>query len=89
MIPGVRIRATNNETGVSVPATSSQAGTFTIPYLLPGFYRVNAELTGFKSAWNQTNLNTPNTAPTNTAFGRVTSTTGDARNWQLSLKLMF
>jgi hypothetical protein len=49
VIPGVRIRATNNETGVSVPATSSQAGTFTIPYLLPGFYRVNAELTGFKS----------------------------------------
>jgi hypothetical protein len=41
------------------------------------------------NAWNQTNLNTPNMAPTNSAFGRVTSTTGDARNWQLSLKLMF
>ncbi len=41
------------------------------------------------NAWNQTNLNNPNTAPTNSAFGRITSTAGDARNWQLGLKLEF
>jgi hypothetical protein len=41
------------------------------------------------NAWNQTNFNAPNTAPTNTAFGRITGTAGDARNWQLSLKVMF
>jgi hypothetical protein len=41
------------------------------------------------NAWNHTNFNNPNTAPANTAFGRITGTAGDARNWQLSLKLMF
>jgi hypothetical protein len=41
------------------------------------------------NAWNQTNFNNPNTTPTNTAFGRITGTAGDSRNWQLSLKLMF
>ena len=41
------------------------------------------------NAWNHTNLNAPNTTPTNTAFGRITGTAGDARNWQMSLKVMF
>jgi hypothetical protein len=41
------------------------------------------------NAWNHTNFNNPNTTPTNTAFGRITGTAGDARNWQMSLKVMF
>lgn len=41
------------------------------------------------NAWNQTNFNAPNTTPTNTAFGRITATAGDARNWQVALKMMF
>ncbi len=41
------------------------------------------------NAWNQTNLNNPNMSPTNSSFGRITSTAGDARNWQLSLRLSF
>ena len=41
------------------------------------------------NAWNQTNFGNPNVAPTNSAFGRITSTAGDARNWQLGLKLSF
>ncbi len=41
------------------------------------------------NAWNHSNFNNPNTTPTNTAFGRITGTSGDARNWQLSLKMMF
>lgn len=41
------------------------------------------------NAWNQTNLNIPNTDPTNTAFGQVTSTTSEARSWQFAFKLTF
>jgi len=41
------------------------------------------------NAWNHTNFNAPNTTPTNTAFGRITGTAGDSRNWQMSLKVVF
>ena len=41
------------------------------------------------NAWNHTNFNAPNTAPTNSAFGRITGTAGDARNWQFALKLTY
>ena len=41
------------------------------------------------NAWNHTNLNNPNMSPTSTAFGTITGTSGDARNWQFALKLVF
>jgi hypothetical protein len=41
------------------------------------------------NGWNQTNFANPNTTPTNSAFGRITATAGDARNWQLGLKVSF
>ncbi len=41
------------------------------------------------NAWNNTNLNPPNTDPTSTAFGTITATSGDARNWQFAFKLTF
>jgi hypothetical protein len=41
------------------------------------------------NAWNQTNFNAPNTDPTNTAFGTITNTAGDPRNWQFAFKLTF
>jgi len=41
------------------------------------------------NAFNQTNFNDPNTSPTNSSFGRITGTAGDARNWQLGLKVAF
>ncbi len=41
------------------------------------------------NAFNQTNFSNPNTTPTNSAFGRITGTAGDARNWQLGLKASF
>ena len=57
---------------------------FTIRESLKTQFRADAY-----NAWNHTNFNAPNTAPTNTAFGRITGTAGDSRNWQLSLKVMF
>ena len=41
------------------------------------------------NAWNQTNFATPNRTPTSSAFGVITATDGDARNWQLGLKVQF
>jgi carboxypeptidase family protein/TonB-dependent receptor-like protein len=41
------------------------------------------------NAWNNVNFNTPNTDPTSTAFGTITSTSGDARNWQVAFKFTF
>ena len=40
------------------------------------------------NAWNHPNLSTPNTSPTNTAFGRITSQ-DPPRSWQMSLMLTF
>ena len=48
-VPGVKVRATNIETGVPASAETNQAGQYRLPYLPGGFYRINAEVTGFKS----------------------------------------
>jgi len=41
------------------------------------------------NAWNHPNFSGPNTSPTSSAFGQVTSTASEPRNWQFSLKLKF
>ena len=41
------------------------------------------------NAWNHTNFANPNADPTSTAFGTITATQGDARNWQFAFKLAF
>lgn len=48
-IPGVSVMATNTETGVVSTAVSNETGTYTIPSLLPGTYKVSAELPGFQT----------------------------------------
>ena len=63
---------------------------FTILKNFPIRERVTAQFRAeVYNAWNHTNLNNPNTAPTNSAFGRITGTSGDARNWQFALKLVY
>ena len=47
-VPGARIQALNNETGVSASAQSNEQGRFVVPYLLAGFYEVAVETDGFK-----------------------------------------
>ncbi|MFB3829433.1 MAG: TonB-dependent receptor domain-containing protein [Bryobacteraceae bacterium] len=49
VVPGVRIRAVNSETGVAASAVTNQTGHYSIPFLIPGTYRITAEMTGFKS----------------------------------------
>src|SRR5678810_614422 len=48
-IPGATVTATNTQTGVVTKAITNESGTYNIPALLPGTYRLTAELPGFKT----------------------------------------
>src|SRR3989441_3275237 len=47
-IPGVTVTATNTQTGVVTTAVTNESGTYNISGLLPGTYKLSAELPGFK-----------------------------------------
>src|SRR5262245_62102451 len=49
LIPGVTVTATNTATGVVNTAFSNESGTYNFPSLLPGTYKVSAELSGFQT----------------------------------------
>src|SRR2546426_10656881 len=49
LIPGVNITATNTETGIVSMGLTNETGTYNIPSLLPGVYKVTAELPGFQT----------------------------------------
>ena len=55
VIPGVTVRATNLETNVTARNVTNQQGSYELPFLLPGVYRIEAEITGFK-AWKQSEV---------------------------------
>jgi hypothetical protein len=48
-IPGVTVTATNTQTGVATMSVTNESGTYTLLSLLPGTYRLTAELPGFKT----------------------------------------
>jgi hypothetical protein len=48
VVPGVEVRAINDETGTTAIGKTNQSGNFAIPYLMSGVYRIEAELMGFK-----------------------------------------
>jgi len=49
LIPGVSVTATNTLTGVTNTVVTNEAGTYNFPVLIPGNYKVTAELAGFRS----------------------------------------
>src|SRR5688572_18945211 len=49
VVPGVTITAQNLQTGVVSKTVSNETGTYTILSLLPGTYRLSAELPGFRT----------------------------------------
>src|SRR5215510_3133434 len=49
LIPGVTVTATNTDTGVVSTGITNETGTYSIPSLLPGVYKVTAELPGFQT----------------------------------------
>src|SRR5215471_8778859 len=50
VMPGVTVTATNNATGVVTTALSNDSGVYNFPSLLPGTYKITAELPGFRTA---------------------------------------
>ncbi len=73
-MPGVAVRAVNLETNVPAGNTTSATGNFTIPYLTPGRYRLEAEQTGFKKYASEIQVRTNDTleVPVQLQVGDVT-----------------
>ena len=49
VIPGVVVKVTNLDTNISQSATSNEVGDYTIPYLNPGRYTLEASAAGFRT----------------------------------------
>jgi hypothetical protein len=56
VIPGATVTITNNAMGTTVNVVTSDQGRFQAPFLLPGTYRVTAELSGFKKSAREIEL---------------------------------
>src|SRR5690349_11643884 len=48
IVTGAEVRAINEQTNVAASAKTNDAGNFSIPFLLPGTYKLTVDLTGFK-----------------------------------------
>src|SRR5262245_31765472 len=56
-IPGVTVTATNVQTGVASSIVTNESGTYNISSLLPGTYKLTAELPGFRTqVYNEVQL---------------------------------
>src|SRR6188508_1595234 len=49
LLPGVRVTATNVATGIVSTLLTNETGSYNFPNLLPGQYKVTAELTSFQT----------------------------------------
>jgi len=49
LIPGVTMKALNTATGVSTTVLTNESGTYSFASLLPGLYKISAELPGFQT----------------------------------------
>lgn len=50
LVVGAKVQATNIATNVTAGSVTNDQGNFEIPYLLPGVYKVQVEMAGFKKA---------------------------------------
>jgi hypothetical protein len=48
LVPGVKVIAVQKETGAKSGTVSGEDGSFVLPFLAPGSYRISAEASGFK-----------------------------------------
>ena len=62
LVPGVTVIATNAGTGVVSSTVSNESGAYNLPSLLPGIYRLSAQLPGFQTqTFNNIDLGTNET----------------------------
>jgi len=47
---GAKVQVANVQTAVRATVLTNDAGAFTVPFRIPGTYRVTAEMAGFKTA---------------------------------------
>ncbi len=48
VIPGASVKITNTSTGITTSLVTNDQGNYQAPFLIPGIYRVSAEIAGFK-----------------------------------------
>jgi len=60
LIPGAMVSVTNEATGESRSALTSETGNFSFPSLLPATYNIRVELAGFQTLQRTGNILTPN-----------------------------
>jgi len=59
LVPGVTVTVTNTQTGVASKWLTNESGAYNAPGLLPGVYKVTADLPGFRqSTYNDVQLGT-------------------------------
>ncbi|HEX8144860.1 MAG TPA: carboxypeptidase-like regulatory domain-containing protein [Pyrinomonadaceae bacterium] len=72
LVAGAKVTVINNATGVTRDATSSEDGTYTVPNLEPGNYRVTVDAQGFQSVVVESvQLETNARQPVDVKFGTV------------------
>ncbi|MBL8234438.1 MAG: carboxypeptidase regulatory-like domain-containing protein, partial [Bryobacterales bacterium] len=50
VVAGATVKALNPSTGVEASTTTTEAGVYRMPYLIPGTYRISVSAPGFKGA---------------------------------------
>ena len=79
--------------GVSKSVPVNQAGEYTVPYLIPGEYKVSVEAAGFKresfNTFNRVQFAKPGLQNGSTAFGVISVQQNQPRKLQVALKVIF
>src|SRR5262245_29534716 len=68
VLPGGTVTATNTATGVVTTVVTNESGAYNLPSLLPGGYKISAELPGFQTRTYEVTLGNAQTIRLNFAL---------------------